>query len=105
MKKIIFLFLCASLTITAQSINVSAGGNRDNGLIYQQEGIYIFVLCKPQLDYEVIGTVKNSNIIITKNRYEMLNMLLICCKEEYPDAEAIIISDIKMEQAECIRLK
>lgn len=77
---------------------------KNNGFIYEQEGIYIFILCKPQLDYELLGTINNSNAIIKQSRHEMLNMLLECCKKEYPDAEAIIISDIKMVQADCIRL-
>ena len=79
--------------------------NKDKGLIWEQEGIYIFILCKPQLDYEVLGIVKNTNTVISASRHEMINILLQCCKKEYPNAEAIIISDIKMVQAECIRLK
>lgn len=101
MKKIIFLFLFASLTVSAQN---TINRNKNHGLIDQREGIYIFILCKPQLDYEFLGTVKTDTIIIESHN-EMLNMLLKHCKKEYPDAEAIIISDIKMEQADCIRLK
>lgn len=105
MKKIIFLFLCASLTVTAQRINIATGVNKNNGLIYQQEGIYVFVLCKPQLDYEILGIVKKPDAMIAESHHKMINMLLQYCKKEYPNAEAIIISDIKMEQADCIRLK
>lgn len=76
---------------------------KNNGFIYEQEGIYIFILCKPQLDYELLGAVKKSDTVTAK-KYETVNFLVSRCKKEYPNAEAIIISDIKMQQADCIRL-
>jgi hypothetical protein len=117
MKKLIF-FLFPLLAIAASELeaqtNVTVGPkgevvlkqiNKDHALVDQREGIYIFILSKPQAETEYLGSVKKTGVVMTGSPDEMLKILLKRCKKDFPQAEAIIISDIKMEHADCVKFK
>ena len=69
--------------------------------VEQVEGIYIFLLSKPVTPTEYLGSVKVGSTI-TGNP---LNVLIRKCKKEYPQAEALIISDPDLQKAKADAVK
>lgn len=97
MKK---LFLISALLF---SINSFAGVN-DSAKVERIEGIYVFNFSKPVGNYDYNGTIKKS-FAISGAPAEMINSLIKKCKKEYPTANAIIITSIDMDKADCITIK
>ena len=97
MKKLLLI------TAILFSINSFAGVN-DSAIVERIEGIYVFQFSKPLGNYDYQGTVKKLFVISGKPE-EMINSLIKKCKKEYPDANAIIITSIDMDKADCITLK
>lgn len=70
----------------------------------QQEGVSIFILCKPVAEYEYLGTVK-IKAAWTGEPEEMLNIALKKVKKEYPLADGIIFTRLAMDKADAIKFK
>ena len=69
----------------------------------QQEGIFIFMLCKPVAQYDYQGSVKVGMRITA----DPLATLIKECKKNYPAADGIIINetDLQKTKADCIKFK
>jgi len=112
MKKLfLFLFLSAALSAAAQT-NVTVGPsgqvvlqkiNKNHALVEERQGINVFILSKPQSNYDYLGTIKVGMRVTA----DPLSTLIKQCKKEFPAADGIIISDpdLQKAKADCIKFK
>jgi hypothetical protein len=75
-------------------------------IVIFDQGLYIFILSQPTSQYDYLGTVKKSPMGTWVGfPREMYNGLIQKMKKKYPQADGLIISDIKMRKADAIKLK
>lgn len=105
MKKPIFSFiagfaLCASLAFTNSSVRHSMG----TGEAKQIDGLYVFTDSSPLAEHEKLGTV--TFWFIWDTQYESIrNKLIMKAKQQFPEADAIIIQPNKKGLDEGIAIK
>ena len=68
------------------------------------EGYKIFLMSKPVDDYEKLGYLKIGMSWSGKPK-ELINTLLKKAKKDYPTGDAILISNIEMDEAMVIKFK
>lgn len=78
---------------------------KSSATVEQKEGVYIFMFSKPASEYQYLGSVKKTGIVMSGKPEEMFNTLLRRCKKEYPGADGLIFTSVDMEKADCIKLK
>jgi hypothetical protein len=102
MKSITLLGLCFFISV------ISFGQTQikhTTATVDQAEGILVFIQSTPQADYEVLGTVKKTGLVMTGKPKEMFRILLRRAKKDYPTCEGLIFDDIDMDHATCIKFK
>ena len=100
MKKAIILFLALGvMSFGYYQSNEKASAQAD-----QREGLYVFMLCKPTKEYNHLGSVKKSMAWSGKPE-EMLNSMIKKVKKEYPEADAIVFTDVDMDRADAVKFK
>jgi hypothetical protein len=72
--------------------------------VEQKEGLYIFMLSKPQCEYEYLGSEKKV-LSWSGKPEEMLNSMIRKVKKEYPKAEGLIFTNISMDKCDVIAFK
>lgn len=70
-----------------------------------QQGLYIFMLSKPVSEYEYLGSLHKKGLVWTGQPKEMLNIMIRRTKREYPEADAIVITNLSMDMADVIKFK
>lgn len=102
MKKILLYFfgVCCLLTLIA----LRSPGEKNIGTVEQQQGIFIFILCKPVAEYEYIGSIQQK-AAWTGQPSEMLSGMLKKLKKEHPEANGIIFTSLDMDKADCVKFK
>lgn len=70
-----------------------------------QQGLYIFMLSKPVSDYDYLGSIHKKGLVWSGQPKEMLNIMIRRAKKEYPEADAIVITNIAMDMADVIKFK
>lgn len=100
MKKIILAIAILAIMFTAFTVLVE----KDKAIVDQKEGLYVFMLSKPVAEYEYLGSVKKT-IAWSGKPEEMLNSMIRKVKNDYPQANGIIFTDIDMDQADAIKIK
>ena len=79
-------------------------GEKASAMVEQQQGVYIFILCKPSAEYEYLGSIQQK-AAWTGQPSEMLSGMLKKLKKEYPEANGIIFTSLDMDKADCVRFK
>ncbi|MEI8202563.1 MAG: hypothetical protein WCH34_06095 [Bacteroidota bacterium] len=101
MKTKIFITLIVfGLIFTAFKIS----SNKGTAIVDQKEGLYIFMLCKPVVEFDYLGSVKKG-LALTGQPGEMLNSMIKKVKKDYPTADGIIFTSISMDKADAVLLK
>lgn len=101
MKKLFIVLAIAALGLTAfKFINDKAAATVD-----QKEGIYIFICSKPAAEYQFLGSVKKTGLVMSGSPAEMFNTLMKRCRKDYPQADGIIFSSVDMDHADCVKFK
>jgi len=89
----------------------SATPRSDLARVNQYQGIYVFTDCMPERDYQVLGTVhpkgKGWAAMGMKDvQYENTRDGMVrVCKEEYPNAEGIILHLGRKDEGDAIKFK
>lgn len=78
---------------------------KDQATVNQVQGVYIFIQCRPQADYAILGTVEKKGLTILGTPREMYNVIIRRAKRDYPVCEGIIFDNIAMDHATVIRFK
>ena len=78
--------------------------NKAAANVEQRHGLYVFLLCKPTTDFQVLGTIKKG-FSISGNPKEMLDAQIKKALKEFPQANGIVYSDLDMNKANVIRIK
>ena len=105
MKKIIALsfMLLFSIVLFAQT-NIQT--EQAKATVIDDQGLHIFILSKPTAQYDYLGTVTKSPMGTWAGfPREMYNGLIKKMKKKYPQADGLIINDIKMRKADAIKFK
>lgn len=98
-----FLFLLVAGCIVATGFTVLSDKNLARVKTYQ--GFYLFMQSEPVQEYEVLGTVKKTGIVMSDSPDAMLNTLVKRTAKDFPQTEGIIFDDATMEHATCIKFK
>ena len=98
--KFLILLFVASVFLTAFTVFTDKG----TATVDQQQGLYIFMLSKPQLEYEYLGSVKKT-LAWSGKPEEMLSSMIKKVKKDYPNADGIMFTSIEMDKADAIKLK
>ncbi len=100
MKKSILVAAFAALAMVAGAKIISERLAKPD----EKEGFKIFMLCSPVDEYEKVGYVK-VKVAWTGKPDEMLNSLLKKAKNDYPTGDAILITDVSMDEAMVVKFK
>jgi hypothetical protein len=101
MKKTLLMLIVAAFFLTAFKFVTDT---KSSATVEQKQGLYVFMLCKPTVDYEYLGSVKKG-IAWTGQPEEMLNSMLNKVKKDYPQADGIVFTSIAMDKADAILFK
>ncbi len=98
--KIFIILIVFGLFLTAFKIT----SNKGTAIVEQKEGLYIFMLSKPVVEFDYLGSVKKG-LALTGQPGEMLNSMIKKVKKEYPTADGIIFTSMSMDKADAVLLK
>ena len=101
MKKTIIISAIAIIGI----LGFKFATQKDSATVEQKEGIYIFMFSKPTAQYDFLGSVKKTGIVMSGSPEEMFKTILKRCKKDYPSANGLIFTSVDMEHADCIKIK
>lgn len=73
--------------------------------VKQDNGLYVFIEATPATDYETLGTVKKTGIVMNGKAKEMVRTLCNRAQSDYPQAEGIIFEDLSLDHATVIKFK
>lgn len=73
--------------------------------VKQDNGLYVFIEATPATEYETLGTVKKTGLVMSGKAKEMVRILCRRAKDDYPTAEGIIFDDLTLEHATVIKFK
>lgn len=73
--------------------------------VKQDHGLYVFIESSPVNDYETLGTVKKTGMVMSGGAKEMVKILCKRAKDDYPTAEGIIFDDLALDHATAIKFK
>jgi hypothetical protein len=99
MKKITIAAILILTTLAFKVVSV-----KNTATVEQQQGLYIFLHCKPSAEYNYLGSVK-SGMAMTGQPQEMLPKMINKVKKEYPDADGIIFTSEDMKQVDAVKFK
>lgn len=96
-----------SNTITKVSIHQSNVNqtNSDKGLaiVNQVYGVSVFIYSKPASKYDYLGSIEKL-MLADKPEYTIESMIEKM-KKKYPDANGIIFSNLKFDQADAVKIQ
>src|SRR5436309_3301250 len=95
------LYLILSVTVFLFS-NFSFAQDRSSATVTSQDGIYIFMCCKPTLEYEHLGTL---NQIVICPSPKTIDTYIQKVKSQYPKANGIMFSSVNLVAADIIYIK
>lgn len=95
-----FFAVCCLLTFGFKH----APADKSAAVVSSEQGVYIFVQCKPVAEYEYLGTIKKS-VALTGEPSEMLNAMLKKLKKDFPAADGIIFTSADMDKADAVKFK
>jgi len=106
----IFLFLISVIIIfCSMSSHVQQVDSKAQATVNIVNGFYVFVDCKPNSDFDIVGSVDTKGESLNANgQYNGIRDFMIeRAKEQFHLANGIVISfvDNKRDQAEAIRIK
>ena len=101
MKRVLAILIIACFALVAFKQEKEKGLAR----VERVDGYYVFIQSEPLGEYDVLGSVKKTGIVISGSPTEMFNTLMKRMKKDYPKADGIIFQDINMEHATCIQFK
>lgn len=112
MKRLTYV-LAATLMIGGALMGFKAENSKELGRVIRQKGLYVFSDCTPVAEYDVLGSVRPKNkgarVFGMKSvQYESIrNDILSAAKEEYPNADGIILHlyDGGKDEADVIKFK
>ena len=98
MKHLIFIAIMLSVVSITTAQDCKA--KKDDAIVEQYSGVYIFVDCKPKAEYKFLGTVNSGSgfgkAMMGTPEYDQKKMKLIeKVKKDYPQADGIIIHFVK----------
>jgi hypothetical protein len=102
MKQTYLLLIVILFSISSKAQTQS---KKDIASVEQAQGMFVFLQSKPLAEYEVLGTVKKTGLVLTGSPKEMYRILLRRAKKDYPNCDGIIFEDIDMEHATCVKFK
>lgn len=73
------------------------------GEITQHEGYYIYFFSTPIDKYETLGFLKEAKVVWSGKPKEMIKLMMKKTRKKYPNADALIIEDIHMNQIRAIK--
>ena len=104
MKKTILILAAVAVVISAFTIP-SMNEGKELAKVKQVDGYFIFMNSVPVAEYEILGTVKKTGIVMSGSPKEMFNTLLKRAKKDFPKCDGIIFDDVEIEHASCIKFK
>lgn len=105
MKKLIVAIGFLALIIIAPSFKeIKPTQDKASATVEQKQGLYIFIMSKPSLQYDYLGSVKKG-LALTGQPEEMINSMIKKVKKEYPKADGIIFTSIELDKADAIIFK
>lgn len=103
-KKTIIAFVAGIAIVSLFSFKMMYEVKKSTAEVEQQQGLYIFILNKPVLTYDYLGSVKKT-LAWSGKPEEMLNSMIKKVKNDFPNADAIIFTTIAMDKADAIKIK
>lgn len=73
--------------------------------VKKDHGLYIFIESAPASEYETLGEVKKTGLVMTGSAKEMVKRLCNRAHNDYPTAEGIIFDDLALDHATVIKFK
>ncbi len=95
-----YLFLICIISLTS----FIAISEKNAATVEQEQGINIFIKCKPVAEYKYLGTIKKG-FALTGQPDEMLNSMIKKCKKEFPESDGIIFTSVDFDKADCVKFK
>jgi hypothetical protein len=105
-----FELLCA-MTVFILFILTSGTHRTDLARVNQYQGIYVFTDCMPEADYQVLGSARPKGkgwaaMGMKDVQYENTRDGMVkVCKEDYPNADGIILHLGKRDEGDAIKFK
>jgi hypothetical protein len=87
MKKIL-MGVCLGIVITA-TLSFKVIQDKSNAKVQKIQGVYIFIKSEPQLDYEIIGSMKGPTFG-SHEFDDLLEAIIKKQKKEFPQGEGIL---------------
>lgn len=94
----------AVVLITILTAFKLAPESKGTAIVDQQQGVYIFMLSKPTVAYDYLGSVKKG-AAWSGQPSEMLSGVLKKVKKDYPKADGLIFTTLDMDKADAIKFK
>jgi hypothetical protein len=69
------------------------------------DGLYIYYLTEPAGDYENLGSIKSTGMVLSKQPEMLLSYWIKRAKKQYPEANGMIVSVYNMETAYAITVE
>lgn len=73
--------------------------------VKQDNGLYVFIESTPVSDYETLGNVKKTGLVMNGKAEEMVKIITRRAKDDYPTCDAVIFDDLKLDHATVIKFK
>ena len=102
MKKTVFLAIAIAFTLFTDFKLIP--GPKANAIVDQQEGVYLFLFCKPSSEYDYLGSIK-VKAAWTGQTTEMVNGMLKKLKKDYPQADGLIFTTADLDKADAVKFK
>ena len=103
-KKPIIAFVAGIAIVSLFSFKLIYEAKKSTAEAEQQQGLYIFILNKPVLTYDYLGSVKKT-LAWSGQPEEMLNSMIKKVKKDHPNADGIIFTTVSMDKADAIKFK
>lgn len=103
-KKTIIAFVAGIAIVSLFSFKMIYETKKNTAEVEQQQGLYVFILNKPVLNYDYLGSVKKT-LAWSGKPEEMLNAMIKKVKNDYPSADGILFTTVGMDKADAIKFK
>ena len=97
-------FVCTFCLLLMSSSLLAQNSSKERiGEITKHEGYYIYFYSTPIDEYETLGFLKEAKLVWSGKPKEMMKLMMRKTRRKYPNADALIIEDIHMNQIRVIK--
>lgn len=101
----VFLGLWLAVAILVVSAFSLPQNKKTLANVKQDNGLYVFIESTPVSDYETLGNVKKTGLVMNGKAEEMVKIITRRAKDDYPTCDAVIFDDLKLDHATVIKFK